>query len=374
MFKSLRVPERLFQIAMWGVSLVFASFLIGLGGKIVGDLPGVDQRIQLDQYIDTAAMAVLDARQDSLRLAERARIGERERAVLALTASQNAYNAARESFSNWIATRTATTDPQQDPEVITRTRALDALGVGARDAEENLERIDADLLRMRQAQSGIALQADAVRDAASATFERALFWHELKIFGVRLALTLPLLLVAGWMIARKRRSEYWPLFRGFVLFAVFAFFVELVPYLPSYGGYVRYGVGIVASAIVGHYAIRAMRRYLVRRQEEAQRTEAERRHSLGYEEALKRMNSGVCPGCERAIAGGVSSPSNFCVHCGMMLYNQCSACDTRKNAFFQYCPSCGVPAHDTDTRVSEREDRSTYHVQHAGPGRRGGVS
>lgn len=352
MLKALRVPERLFQIAMWGVSLVFASFLIGIGGKIVGDLPGVDQSIQLDQYIDTAAMAVLDAREDSLRLAERARIGERERAALALTASQNAYNAARESFSNWIATRTATTDPQQDPEVITRTRELDALGVGARTAEEELERLDADLLLLRQGQSAIATEADSIREAASSTFERALFWHELRIFGLRLALTLPLLLLAGWMIARKRRSEYWPLYRGFVLFAVFAFFVELVPYLPSYGGYVRYGVGILASAIVGHYAIRSMRQYLARRNEEAQRTEAERRHALGYEEALKRMSAGVCPGCERAIAGGANSASNYCVHCGMMLYDQCGACDTRKNAFFQFCPSCGVPAEE---RVRQKE-------------------
>ncbi len=358
MLKALRVPERLFQIVMWGVSLVFAGFLIGLGGKIVGELPGVDQRVQIEEYIDANAMAVLDARDDSLRSAERARSDERERAVLALAASQNAYNAARESFSNWIATRTATTDPQQDPEVISRTRDLDQLGVSARNAEEELEGIDADLLRMRQAQSEVAVEADAIREAGRSTYERALFWHELKIFGVRLALTLPLLLVAGWMIVRKRRSEYWPLFRGFVLFAVFAFFVELVPYLPSYGGYVRYGVGIIASAIVGHYAIRAMRRYLARRQEEAQRTEAERRHSLGYEEALKRMGAGVCPGCERAIAGGANSPSNYCVHCGMMLYNQCGACDTRKNAFFQYCPSCGVPAEDS----VERDARSAQVV------------
>ncbi len=344
MIKALRVPERLFALAMWAVSLIFASFLIGLGGKIVGELPGVDQRVMLDDFIDASALRVISARTDSLRRAERAQSAEREQAQLALSAADNAYTSARESFTNWIATRTATTDPSQDPEVISRTRQLDALGAGARQAEESLEEIDARLLMLRQTQSQLLVEGDDLREAARGAYERSLFWHELRIFGIRLALTLPLLLIAAWMIARKRKSDYWPLYRGFVLFAVFAFFVELVPYLPSYGGYVRYGVGIIASAVVGHYAIRWMRRYLAQRQEETQRSEAERRHSLGYAEALKRMDASVCPGCERAIAGGKTGNSNYCVHCGMMLFNQCAACDTRKNAFFQFCPACGVPA------------------------------
>jgi predicted amidophosphoribosyltransferase len=74
-------------------------------------------------------------------------------------------------------------------------------------------------------------------------------------------------------------------------------------------------------------------------------SETERRRALGYEEALKRVAAGVCPGCERPIAKGEGGAlANFCVHCGMTLHDACAACGARKNAFYQYCPSCGAPA------------------------------
>ena len=345
MLKSLRVPERLFQLAGWAVSVVFAGFLIGLGGKLVGELPGVEQYTTLERYMDPARTRRTRTARDSLIHLERDLTASRDRAQLSLTASSNAYRSRRESFDNWIATRVATTDPRQDPEVLRRTAELDQLKTGERTAQSEVERLDADLLRTSQALEAQREEESRLGEAARGQYERARFRQELRVFGIRLALTLPFLLLATWLVVRKRRSQYWPLLRGFVLFALFAFFFELVPYLPSYGGYVRYGVGVILSGLAGLYVIRAMRRYVARRAEVEQQTEAERRRSLGYEEALKRMAGGVCPGCERPIAASTAdAQSNFCVHCGMTLFDHCHACHARKNAFFQYCPGCGSPA------------------------------
>jgi hypothetical protein len=342
MLKFLRVPERLFSIAMWTVSLAFAGFLSGLGGRVIADLPGISQSLTREQFMDPAALQRARVMRDSLRTLRQERTAAEERARLLAQSTQQAYQSARTEFEAWVAARTATTDPRQDPEVLQRTRALDTLGAGARDAERAVEQLDAQLLEANQALSALDRTDQHARDAVESRYQRALFRQEMQVFGVRLALTLPLLALAAWFVARKRKSDYWPLARGFVLFAAFTFFVELVPYLPSYGGYVRYGVGIVLTALIAREAVRAMKRHLAKRREVELQTESERRHALGFEIALRRMGSNVCPGCERPIAGAPGNPSSFCVYCGLGLYDTCGACGTRKNAFFQYCPSCGV--------------------------------
>jgi predicted RNA-binding Zn-ribbon protein involved in translation (DUF1610 family) len=124
---------------------------------------------------------------------------------------------------------------------------------------------------------------------------------------------------------------------------VFAFFVELVPYLPSYGGYVRYIVGIVATVLVGRQAIVALNRYLERQKAAEQLPDAQRREELSYEEGLVRLGKGVCPGCERPV-DLKNEKIDFCPHCGIGLFARCPQCATRKSAFTKFCHSCGTPA------------------------------
>ncbi len=342
MSKSTRRPQQIFTIVMWLLSIIFAGFLIGLGGLIIKDLPQVDRQITVEQFTDSQALEIVDRsleNQQSSLLALRRNIEDAQ--DLQRTARED-YQSARASFNNWIKTRNATQSSAQNPEVIARNRAIENLKQGERTAQRNVQDAQTALRNAERELNDIRSTRSDIIAEARPKFRAAKRAQELRVFLFRLALTLPLLLVAGWLLMRKRKSAYWPLYRGFVLFALFAFFVELVPYLPHYGGYVRYTVGIIMAVIAGHFIIRSMRRYMERKKTEEARSESERRQSIEYETALKKIAAKTCPGCDRSIIQREGVDTDFCVHCGIRLQEKCGSCGNRNISFHKFCLSCGV--------------------------------
>ncbi len=343
MSKALRLSEKWFRRGLWLVAFVFAGFLIGLGGTIVGDLPQVEAPLRVDDFLDRDAAQKLRTQVKDARQAEQDAQSALEQARLQRAKARSETQAERETFANWLAARSATQRSEHDPEVIARTQALDALKGQERKTQQAVEAQEQAALDARQAAQAAQQRLDSMEQGGYEKMAAQQRKVELRVFLYRLALTLPLLVAAGWLFAKKRQSTYWPFVWGFIFFALFAFFVELVPYLPSYGGYVRYVVGIVVTALVGRYAILALHRYLERQKQAEALPDQERRKELGYDVALARLAKGVCPGCERAV-DLKDEKIDFCPHCGIGLFDRCGHCSTRKSAFARFCHACGTSA------------------------------
>ncbi|GAB3628468.1 serine endopeptidase [Pandoraea terrae] len=341
MAQARRLPETWFRRGLWLIAILFALFLIGLGGLVVDRLPGVAPAPTLESFIDKsradAADAAIKTAQKRLEDTE----ASLETARLQLKARRTAYQGGRETFDNWVATRTATALASQDAELLSRTRELDALKSAERTSQEAVDALETQRLNGQRALQAARAARFALDAAAREQLDGVQRTRQLQVFGVRLAITLPLLIVAGWLFVKQRKSLYWPFVWGFIFFALFAFFVELVPYLPDYGGYVRYIVGIVLTVLIGRYAIVALQRYLAAQKAAEQLPDAERRKGLSYDLAQARLAKSVCPGCERPVKLD-DTERNFCMHCGICLFNHCGVCKTRKNAFAHFCHSCGT--------------------------------
>ena len=343
MGKSSRWSETWFRRGLWLVAVVFASFLIGLGSSVVDDLPRVEQRLDTDDFLDLAQVQPLRVQQERLAAAQRQAMEARDQAQLQWQQARSDTQVARDSFNSWIATRSATQRSEQDPEVLQRNQALEQLRQTERKAQQALQDQEQALLNARQQAARVSNQLAEMEEVARQALHKAERAQELRVFLYRLAMTLPLLVLAGWLFVKKRKSAWWPFVWGFIFFALFAFFVELVPYLPSYGGYVRSLVGIVVTVLVGRWAIVALQRYLERQRQAEALPANERRTQLSYDKAWAHLSKGVCPGCERSVdlKDGVT---DYCPHCGIGLYEQCHACNARTSSFAKFCYSCGAVA------------------------------
>ncbi|MFD0914636.1 serine endopeptidase [Methylophilus luteus] len=340
MNKGVRLSEKWFNRALWMVAIIFAMFLTGLGKNIIGDLPRVETSYTTEHFVNHREIDPLRAELKALSRQHQTLADQLEQVNLQLIIRQKDYQAARTTFDNWVSARDVTDEVD---DLVGRTRTLDTLKKLERDAERAIEDIQQKQTDISQRENQLLAQVSALEGLARQQFDDEYEDKEMRVFLYRLLLTLPLLALAAWLFVQQRKSQYWPFVWGFIIFALLAFFVELVPYLPDYGGYVRYIVGILLTVVGGKYAITALQNYLEQQKLAESQPEFQRREKLGYDTALARLAKSVCPGCERNV--DLKNESNdFCTHCGICLHNYCSACHTRKNAFAKFCHKCGAVA------------------------------
>jgi chemotaxis protein histidine kinase CheA len=339
-----RGPERLVRAGQWLIALLFAYFLIQVGGALIADLPLLSSQPRLEQYEDQPRIAALQAELEPLQSRQQALQEQADRLRERQQQASQAYAREKASFDNWRSTRSSTEQSDQNPEVIARARQLDGLLQQHQQLSNEQEQLEAQQRTLRASLVPPQQQLEQLQAEARARWQRALQRAELRIFGIRLLFVGPLLGLALWQFRRFRGSDQWPFVWGFLLFGLFAFFVELVPYLPSFGAYIRYGVGALLTFLAGRALIRWLNAYLARKQQEQVAPQQERQRTIRYEKALQALGRNQCPSCERNLPRRDGVLPDYCMHCGLQLQLDCSQCGFHHYACFPYCPSCGHPA------------------------------
>lgn len=193
-------------------------------------------------------------------------------------------------------------------------------------------------------------QLDRQRESARKKHGRLMQRHNMKLAALQLVVLIPLLVVAAWLLLRRRGRSYYPLLLAFGLAVVARVAQVMHAYFPSWlFKYLLIGALIL---VVGRLLIHMIRTVTRPRPDWLARQ---------YREAYERF---LCPVCEYPIrtgprrflfwtrrtaakvvppGGGRHADSSYtCPACGTKIYEECAACGQIRPSRLPHCTHCGA--------------------------------
>lgn len=336
------------------ITITLAVFLILLGNNIIYDLDNMIDYPDQQKFINTELNIKLNTESNNINQ-RISRIDESKQNIEQMISTAQANKQAeQESFDNWLKTRGTLGKAEQDPEVLKRLAKLDEYKDIVQSWQAQSDSLSAQMSVLYRQMDKVADEKGIESERINNLYDNAMRSYDLKVFLIRLLFTSPILALGIYLFLRKRKHKLSPLFMGFSLFSVYVFFFGLVPYLPSYGGYVRYIVGIILTMGLGYYALKRLRAYQERKALELNASSEERASRMVGERAEKAFDAHICPSCGKdfllksweksTLDINTIKPmqaSNYCRYCGMQLIKKCAHCSYENYAHLPYCINCG---------------------------------
>lgn len=342
--KSSRRLSKIFRVLLIGISVAFAMFLLQAGSLVIESLPEIGVRTSINDFIDRQKVDQIDDRIRNLKSElelfniELNALKARDKGV------KRQFDLEKDHYKSVLSSRYVTEDDAENKEVGLSRKKLEVERAKLKSIRAAITAIEVKVTNKENEIRGQKLDRQNIYDAAEKIKKDKDKWNTLKAFAVRLAFVIPLLIIAGFLFKKHRKSKYWPFVYGWGYFSLYAFFFELVPYFPSYGGYVRSFVGIILCIIVGRFIIQKLQAYIEQKQLLEKEDESLRRSKLqdkesNLEMAFEKINKKICPSCDRKF---VDENNKYCAYCGLCIRKKCSSCNAIQISFNQFCLECGV--------------------------------
>ncbi|SFB97206.1 hypothetical protein SAMN05421780_102139 [Flexibacter flexilis DSM 6793] len=346
--------ERISKFIYYSISISLCIFLVLLSGNIIDDLDSAVLAPMPTQFENKQLLGKIDKQISAQNIEIDNLNSQRESIEKTIAIARQNYANEKESFENWLKTRKTLGSPDKDREVTDRAKKLDEYYKVEQDWRAQLADLESKTQKIEQLRNKQQTLLDEEKERAQDVYVVEYKYYELKVFLIRLLFVAPVLGLGIFFVVRFRNHKFWPLFFGFTLFSLYAFFFGLVPYLPSYGGYVRSTVGILMSVFLGYYAIKNIRKYIETKQEELKTSTQVRAKNVQQAVAEKALDNHYCPSCGKDfIIKTWDAPlknadtnyklvTNFCRYCGLELFKNCHTCGNKNFVHLPYCASCGT--------------------------------
>ncbi len=355
--------EKTSKLINYTIAIVLCGFLISLSGKLLDDVDEWKERPTVESFEDETLLAARYAEIAAVNTKINLKVEKKTTIENTIKVVNNNYTNAKKSFDNWLEARKTVGSPKEDKAVLSRANALDAFYKTQQEWEKELAEIEHEIQVLNQSKSKINALISKEKGRAYDALDSAIRAYDLKVFLIRLVFILPILILGIFFIIRYRKHKYWPLFLGFVLFSFYAFFLGLVPYLPSYGGYIKYSVGILLCILLGGYAINKIRAFIEHKKQELQVPTTERAKKVQLETAEKALDNHMCPSCGKDFivktwdktvsksskTAPTGTVTNFCRFCGLELFKSCNSCGSKNFAHLPFCSHCGDKLNEDNT-------------------------
>jgi len=327
-----------------------------LSNRIIGDLENTTRSPYREEFENKAALALLEKEIEIKNSELEILYSKKETVEKTIATAKENYANEKQSFDNWLQARKTLGSPDKDQEVIVRAEKLDDFYKVEQEWRVQLNNLQSQIDETVKQKQEIQESIYKEQSEAYEQYRHELKWYDLKVFLIRLIFVAPILALGIFFFVRYRRHKFYPLYFGFTLFSFYAFFFGLVPYLPSYGGYVRYSVGVALTIGLGYYAIKRIRAFIDQKQAELKISTQERAKKIQTTIAEKALENHFCPSCgkdfllrkwefpaeKNAETDTYKFVTTFCRHCGLELFKNCSNCGTKNFAHLLFCSSCGT--------------------------------